>query len=189
MCSNYSSVYISSQSPNFSLPPYHLVTICLLSVEKTISFLQTSSFVPLSRLHIYLMTYDIHPFVWPIPFNNLVVHPWDFKWQKIILFFFMANIPLYICSVSSLSILLLMDTWVVSMSFCIYGLPCWSTVKNPLFNAGDGSLILGQGFMIPQAHDGPMPSYHNWTFSLWGATKGQTQPNKTNITIKEFKKL
>lgn len=42
-----------------------------------------------------------------------------------------------------------------------YGLPRWATVKNPLFNAGDRSLILGQRIMIPQAHDGPMPSHHN----------------------------
>ena len=51
-------------------------------------------------------------------------------------------------------------TYIYALPY-IYGLPCWATVKNPLFNAGDRSLILGQRIMIPQAHDGPMPSHHN----------------------------
>ena len=123
------SVYMSIPISQFIIPPPpphhhfpHLVSIRLFSTS--VSQILPCKLVHLyhsSRFHIYALIYDIcfslsdllHS-IWQSPDPSTSLQMTQFR-----SFLWLNNIPLYICTTSSLSICLSMDTYVASMSWLL----------------------------------------------------------------------
>ena len=96
----------------------------VLCVCESVSYL--CSFVLYFRFHIYVISWYLSFSVWLTSVSMIIsrsIHG-CYKWHYFILFLWLSNIPLYIyihrmCTTLSLSIHLLMDIWVVPMSWLL----------------------------------------------------------------------
>ena len=101
-------------------PPQPLATTCLFSVSLTVS-VWLCSFICFYLLEsTYKWHHTVFVFVWFISLSIRSSRSFHVVANVKISFFFMANIPLLICTTSSLSIRLSMGTYVVSISWLLW---------------------------------------------------------------------